>query len=189
MEDESFLTLAQNLKSIWTLDIKWKESRIHYFVHWGKSIFEHFFFFEKIKFRPQRKCMTVVFPKKCNSIITTGFYFFFLIALSQSGIFKVKNRWLIWEVSSAFLLIVKSSMKDRALSMGKKPFELWICCQMQAVNQNQWWIWIHFDHHPSRILIPPTAYKSSIIVGALGNWHVEKIPTVFSSSPRRKRTS
>ena len=102
--------------------------------------------------------------------------------------FKVKNRWLIWEVSSAFLLIVKSSMKDRALSMGKKPFELWICCQMQAVNQNQWWIWIHFDH-PPRILIPPTAYKSSIIVGALGNWHVEKIPTVFSSSPRRKRTS
>ena len=70
--------------------------------------------------------MTVVFPKKCNSIITTGFYFFFLIALSysQSGIFKVKNRWLIWEVSSAFLLIVKSSMKDRALSMGKKTF--WI---------------------------------------------------------------
>ena len=68
---------------------------------------------------------------------TTLFSSSLLHCCNQGPFFKGQNRddWY----GRSFLLIVKNQIEHEGYI--KKPYE-WSCCQMQ----NQWWIWIHFDH-------------------------------------------
>ena len=63
----------------------------------------------------------------------------YCIVVIKDHFLRSKSEWLIWEVFFAYC-----QKSNRAWRIHQKTFFSyeWSCCQMQ----NQWWIWIHFDH-------------------------------------------
>ena len=133
-----------------------------------------------VRWDMRRKCMTIF--QIVHFLREKPHYFLSsLLHCYNQGPF-LRSKSMI-DMGGLFCLLskIKSSMKDSNIPKNLLlSFECWIswCCQMQ----NQWWIWIHFDHQWF-----PTAIIQIIHHGWIQNHRQEKIQNHFLD-PKKKNS-